>query len=335
MKKVLITGVGGLIGNNFARYLLKKGYNVIGVDNLFGSYKENLPKELLQNNKFYEIDLLDIDSVNYIFLTEKPDVVFHFAAYAALGLSPFVRNFTYSNNILTTINVVNCCINNDVKKLIFTSSMDVYGNGNPPFKETDIPLPIDSYGISKYAAELDIKDAYERFGLNYTIIRPHNVIGRYQNIWDKYRNVLGIWIRQILNNEPITIYGDGSVKRAFSDVNYMLKPMEIFIDNHNNEIFNIGSDKVYSLYEAANILVNIGESFGFNPSIKYLEPRNEVKEAYVNHDKAKEILNFVDGTDLEKVLHSMFEWAMTQPNRIVKQMPYEINKNIYSFWKKK
>lgn len=333
MKKILITGCAGLLGNHLTRYLLDKGYDVLGIDNLSGSYREYVDDRLISKRQFITIDLTDSQKVNNVFEEFKPEVVFHFAAYAALGLSPFIRNFNYSNNILSSVNVINSCVNHNTSKIIFTSSMDVYGEGTPPFQENDTPLPIDPYGIAKYAIELDIKEASERFGLEYTIIRPHNVIGIYQNIWDKYRNVLGIWIRQVLNNQPITIYGDGSVKRAFSDIEFYMQPMEKVIDDFNGETFNIGADKVYSLLEAANILIDVAKSFGYNPEIKFLEARKEVKEAYVNHRKAENLLGFNDGTDLKRTINEMFSWAVSEPNREVKQMTYEINKNIYSFWK--
>src|SRR3990167_10956226 len=190
MSKVLITGVAGLIGSHFSKYLCDKGYEVYGIDNLSGGYKEFINYQV----RFYEIDLLKLESS--FFNRIKPDYVYHFAAYAAEGLSPFIRNFNYSNNLLCSVNIINECIKHDVKKIIFTSSMAVYGEGQPPFTEDQIPNPSDPYGVSKYAVEMDLKLAYEHFGLTCSIVRPHNVIGIRQNIWDKYRNVIGIWIRK-------------------------------------------------------------------------------------------------------------------------------------------
>src|SRR3990167_9555845 len=221
--KVLITGISGLIGSHMAEYLVSKGYDVSGIDNLSGGYKENVPLEV----NFWNGDLGDKRFIAQVFKKNKPDYVYHFAAYAAEGLSPFIRNFNYQNNLVCSASVINECIKNDVKKIIFTSSMAVYGEGKPPFKETDIPHPIDPYGISKYAVELDLECAYSQFGLNYTIVRPHNVIGIRQNIWDKYRNVMGIWIRRVLRGESICIFGDGTQERAFSDIKFCLEPFDI------------------------------------------------------------------------------------------------------------
>ena len=329
-QKVLITGVAGLLGCHYSRYLISKGYTVSGIDNLSGGYKENLSKDL---KNFYPIDLVDQEQVSKIFKKEKPDYVVHFAAYAAEGLSPFIKNFNYQNNVISYTNVINGCLNNDVKKIIFTSSMSVYGHGNPPFKEDQQQAPIDSYGIAKYSVEQDLKCTWEQFGQPYTIIRPHNIVGVYQNIHDRYRNVIGIFMRRIINKEPILIYGDGLQQRAFSDVQYYMEPFEKLFYLYNNEIFNLGADKHYSILEAATILKEIAEERGFKPTIEHRDPRHEVKVAYCNHDKAKKLLNFVDKTDLKSLLAGMFDWALTQPNRKIKNMKYEHTRNLYSYWK--
>ena len=150
-----------------------------------------------------------------IFKNSKPDYVFHFAAYAAEGLSPFIRTYNYDNNLKATAAIVNECIKHDVKRLVFTSTLAVYGYGyGGIFDEKQTPKPIDPYGVAKYACEMDIQIAGEQHGLDWCIIRPHNVYGIKQNIWDKYRNVLGIWMYQHLNGEPMTIFGDGEIGRA-------------------------------------------------------------------------------------------------------------------------
>jgi UDP-glucose 4-epimerase len=329
MTKILITGAAGLIGSHLSKYLCDKNFTIIGIDDLSGGYADFVDNRV----KLYKTNLINSNEVKNIFATEKPDYVYHLAAYAAEGLSPYIRNFNYQNNILSSINIINQCINYDIKKLIFTSSMAVYGFGNPPFTEDQTPQPIDPYGIAKYATEMDIKSAYEHFGLNYTVIRPHNVIGINQNIWDRYRNVIGIWIRKIINNQPISIYGDGQQQRAFSDIKYYMKPFESILYNYSNHIFNIGADREYKIIDVANMLVKIGKSYGYNPTIEHLEPRQEVKFAYCDHSKAKNLLNFNDNTDIEATIDHMFSWAVDQPQRLVKNMTYEITKNMYSFWK--
>jgi len=329
--KVLITGVAGLLGSNFSRYLLDKGYDVIGIDDLSGGYKDYIDERLKDKRQFYEISINE--NISNIFEYYKPDIVFHFAAYAAEGLSPFIRIYNYKNNVLGSANVINNCIKYDVKKIIFTSSMSIYGNRKVPFTEDQIPKPIDPYGIAKYTIEQDIRCAYEQFGLNYSIIRPHNVLGIYQNIWDKYRNVIGIWIYNVLHKKPILIYGDGEQKRAFSDIKYCMEPFEKLIYEFNGEIFNIGSDKEYSLNEVANIFKNIVNKYGYDCQIKHVEARHEVKFAYSSHEKAKRMMGFKDNTDISELIEKMFIWAKDQPDRDIKYMNYEIEKNLYSYWK--
>lgn len=169
--------------------------------------------------------------------------------------------------------------------------------------------------------------------MNYTIIRPHNVIGIYQNIWDKYRNVIGIWIRNSINNEPINIYGDGLQKRAFSDIKFYMEPFEKMITGCYGETFNIGADQEFELNNVAEMVKSVANKYGFYPDIKHLEPRHEVKFAYCDHSKAKDCLNFIDNTKLEKTIEEMFIWAMKEPKREVRKMKYEIEKNIYHYWK--
>lgn len=324
---ILITGCAGMLGNNFARYLLGEGYSIVGIDNLSGSYEEYIPQH--KNFRFIKADLCDFEFED---LNEKIDTIFHFAAYAAEGLSPFIRKFNYQNNVIASANVINFCIKNDCK-LIFTSSMAVMGNQLPPFKETQNPNPIDPYGIAKYAVEMDIKQAAEQFGLKYNIIRPHNIIGKYQNIWDRYRNVAGIFINRGLNNKDILIYGDGNQKRAFSDVKYYMEPFEKLIKSFDGETFNLGADKEYSINELFEI---VKRTLGKDRKIvrsKNCEPRHEAKNAWCDHSKAKKMLSFIDKTKLEDTVQELYEWAKNQPSRKSEKFEYEVEKGIYEYWK--
>lgn len=328
--KIFVTGCAGLLGANYCRHLLDHGHEVIGIDDLSGGYKDFLPVH--NNFKFFELNLEHSSQVEALFKTHKPDVVFHFAAYAAEGLSPFIRNFNYRNNLLCSANLINACITYDAK-IIFTSSMAVYGNQETPFTEDLRPKPIDPYGIAKYSVEQDLAVSAEQFGLRYSIIRPHNVIGIYQNIWDKYRNVIGIFIRRALNRLSIPVYGDGEQTRAFSDIKFYMSPFDKLINHFDGEIFNIGADHYYSINEVAKIVQQISAKYGFETHIEHKEARHEVKHAYCNHDKAARLLNFKDNTQPHELIEEMFVWAMNQPERAVKLMPYEVTRGIYEYWK--
>jgi UDP-glucose 4-epimerase len=330
--KVFVTGCAGLLGANYTRHLLSENHDVFGIDDLSGGYRDFVPA---QSNRFsfHEFNLEDSQKLSDLFSEHRPDVVFHFAAYAAEGLSPFIRNYNYRNNLISSVNVINECIKHDTK-MVFTSSMAVYGNQTPPFTENMQPAPIDPYGIAKYAVECDLKLAREQFGLRYNIVRPHNVLGIYQNVWDRYRNVIGIFIRKAINKQPILIYGDGEQTRAFSDIKYYMKPFDKLLDSrYDGEVFNIGADKYFSINRVANSVQRIAKEYGYNVPIEHGEPRHEVKHAYCDHRKAKELLSFVDKTDLDALIKEMFLWALDQPAREVKSIDYEITKNIYEYWK--
>ena len=329
--KIFVTGCAGLLGSNYSRHLIANGHEVIGIDNLSGGYKAFVPKG--EKFTFIKLNLERRKKLAELFKEHKPDLLFHFAAYAAEGLSPFIRNFNYRNNLICSANLINPCIEYGTK-IIFTSSMAVYGGQEPPFTEDKQPQPIDPYGVAKYAVECDLKLANEQFGLRYNIVRPHNVLGTYQNIWDRYRNVIGIFIRKTLNGIPILIYGDGEQTRAFSDIKYYMEPFDLLHDKFDGEIFNIGADKYFSLNEVAETVQKIGSKYGYNVPIEHGEPRHEVKHAYCDHTKAKTMLNFKDNTNLEDLIETMFVWAMKEPNRKVKDMEYEITEGIYDYWKK-
>ena len=329
-KNIVITGVAGLLGSRLADWIIenKPEFQVIGIDDLSGGFKENVNPAV----KFYAHDLVTGD-INQIFRDNKIDYVFHFAAYAAEGLSPFIRSFNYDNNLKATARLINECIKHDVKRLIFTSSLAVYGHGfGGIFDEKQQQAPIDPYGVAKYACEMDIQIAGEQHGLDWCIIRPHNVYGIKQNIWDKYRNVLGIWMYQHLNGLDMTIFGDGQQTRAFSFIDDSLEPLwnAAIKPEASKEIINLGGIEEISIKKASNIL---REVIG-GGNVIHLEPRHEVKHSIPTYQKSIDILGFKHKTNLEEGLMRMWDWAQLQPMRKRFVWPsYELDKGIYSFWK--
>ena len=326
--KIIVVGLGYVGLSNAV--LLAQHNEVIGVDDLSGGYIENVNSKV----KFYKFDLVDLNEVEGLFRNEKPDIVYHFAAYAAEGLSPFIGKYNYENNLIASANLITKSIQYDVKRFVFASSMSVYGNKyEPPFSEELQQFPIDSYGIAKFSVEQDLKVAYEQHGLKYTIVRPHNFYGVNQNIWDKYRNVLGIWMYQIINGMQPTIFGDGEQKRAFSYVDDSLVPFWNASQNDDciGEIINLGGIKEYTINEACQTLLKVT---GTDLEPKYLEERHEAKYAWSTWEKSVDLLGFEHRIDLEEGLTKMWEWAQAQPNR--KRFVwsnYELDKGIYEFWK--
>jgi len=336
-KNILITGVAGLLGSRLADWIIEnKGdeYQVIGVDDLSGGFEENINPKV----EFWQMDLVN-HPIENIFEVHKIDYVYHFAAYAAEGLSPFIRGYNYDNNLKATARLVNECIKNDVKRLVFTSTLAVYGHGDGGiFDEKQQQAPIDPYGVAKYACEMDIQIAGEQHGLDYCIIRPHNVYGIKQNIWDKYRNVLGIWMFQHLNKQPLTIFGDGEQTRAFSYIDDSLEPLwnAAVKPEASKEIINLGGIEEHSIIGASVILKEVMSEFGGKkPETIFLEGRHEVKHSIPTYQKSIDKLGFEHKTSLKDGLREMYQWALRQPMRDRFVWPsYELDKGIYSFWKK-
>jgi len=334
---VMITGIAGLLGSRLATWIIDNTeHNIIGVDDLSGGYIENIDTRQ-DRCKFYKLNTTsDVSELGEIFKKEKIDIVYHLAAYAAEGLSPFIRRFNYLNNVIGSISLINYSIKYSVKRFIFTSSMAVYGDKYaPPFNESMQPFPIDPYGIAKFSIEQDLECAYRQHGLKYTVIRPHNVYGLGQNIWDKYRNVLGIWMYQILNNQRPTIYGDGNQKRAFSYIDDCLLPLWTASQSDDciGEIINLGGIKETSINDACKTLIKV---IGTDMKPLYLEERHEAKYAWSTWDKSVELLNFEHKTELDEGLNQMWAWAKEQPNRKRKTWDvYELENGLYEYWKNK
>ncbi len=331
MSKVLITGVAGLLGSRLADWIIETqpGVEVVGMDDLSGGYEENINPKV----EFWRMNLVE-HPIENCFEVHNFDYVFHFAAYAAEGLSPFIRQYNYENNLVATARVINNCIKYNVKRLVFTSTLAVYGHGNYGiFDETQVPKPIDPYGVAKYGCEMDIQIANEQHGLDYCIIRHHNVYGTKQNIWDKYRNVLGIWIYQHMNGEPMTIFGDGTQTRAFSYIDDSLKSLwnAAVLPQASKQIINLGGIEEYSINHACEVLRDVIGGGG----VIYKEARHEVKHSIPTYQKSIDILGFEHKTSLKDGLNEMWYWAQQQPTRDRFVWPsYELDKGIYSFWKR-
>ncbi len=334
MKTALVTGGAGFIGSHVAKWLVKTGYRVVVMDDLSGGFVENIPA----GAEFVKGSVQDVALVDSLFEKERFDYVFHLAAYAAEGLSHFIKNFNYRNNLVGSVNLVNAAVNTGtVKCFVFTSSIAVYGRNQTPMVEELTPMPEDPYGISKYAVELDLKESKEMFGLNYVIFRPHNVYGEHQNIGDPYRNVIGIFMRQILTGQPLTIFGDGEQVRAFSYIDDVAPVIATCIERPDawNQIYNIGADKPWTVNELATTVcraMNVQEA-----EIRHLDARNEVVTAYSSHEKVKHVFgDLIRNVSLDEGIAKMAMWVKTlktipEPKRFGH---IEVLKNLPPSWAK-
>lgn len=329
--KILVTGGAGFIGSHMAEELARRGHSVIILDDLSGGFVEHVSAgvELVQGS------ILDDSLVNRLFVRENFDYVYHLAAYAAEGLSHFIKRFNYNNNLVGSINLINAAINTGVKCFVFTSSIAVYGSSPElPMTEETRPCPEDPYGIAKLAVEMELKVSHEMFGLDYVIFRPHNVYGERQNIADKYRNVVGIFMNQILQGKPMSIFGDGEQTRAFSYIGDAVPVMAdaITLPEARNQIFNIGADQPYTVNRLAYA---IAEAMQVTPNIAYLSARNEVFSAYSSHEKVRRIFGERPATSLETGLGNMASWVQRHGARSSKEFDgIEVLKNFPSAWLK-
>jgi UDP-glucose 4-epimerase len=329
MSKVLVTGGAGFIGSHVAQALLGRGHDVLVLDDLSGGFTDNVPA----GAGFVQGSITDAALVDSLFASERFHHVYHLAAYAAEGLSHFIKRFNYTNNVIGSVNLINASINNGVKGFVFTSSIAVYGaSPELPMREETAPRPEDPYGIAKYAVEQELHSCRDMFGLDFIIFRPHNVYGPRQNVADRYRNVVGIFMNQILHGAPMTIFGDGSQTRAFSYIDDVAPLMAEAIDVPAawNQVFNIGADTPYSL----NVLAEgVAAAMGVEPLITRLPARREVLHAHSTHDKVRRVFGERPQTPLEEGLRTMAEWVRERGARA--STPFEgieVTRNLPAVW---
>jgi UDP-glucose 4-epimerase len=326
----LVTGAAGFMGSHVVDECLGLGMQVVATDDLSGGYLENVSERA----EFIEGDLRDLNFVASLWNDRRFDYVYHLGAYAAEGLSHFVRGFNYRTNLEASVNLVNQSVLHDVRRFVFTSSIAVYGHGQVPMTEDMIPSPEDPYGISKYAVELDLAAAARMFGLDYTIFRPHNVYGERQNIADKYRNVIGIFMNAVLRGAPMRVFGDGRQTRAFShivDVAPIISRSPL-TEASRNEVFNIGADQPSSVLELAT---EVADAFGVGCRVAHEPPRNEVVHAFSDHTKVRAMFDPPPPVDLHTGVRRMAAWVTEHGARDPVEFPgaIEVDVNLPPSWR--
>ena len=329
MPRVLVTGGAGFIGSHAADALLGRGHEVTVLDDLSGGFAENVPAAA----RFVSGSVADHVFVDRVFAEGRFDYVFHLAAYAAEGLSHFIKRFNYVNNVIGSVNLINASINTGVRGFVFTSSIAVYG-ASPivPMTESQRPDPEDPYGIAKHAVERELAVSKAMFDLDFMIFRPHNVYGPRQNIGDRYRNVVGIFMNQILQGQPMTIFGAGTQTRAFTFIDDVAPVMARAIDEPSawNQIFNVGADDPCTLNDLAR---HVAASMGVEPRVSHLPERHEVHDAHADHTKVRRLLGATPTTGLDVGLRRMATWVREQGAR--SSPPFadiEVRKNLPRVW---
>lgn len=332
---ILITGGAGFLGAHLVRAVLSDprydAYSVLVVDDLSGGFRENLPDE--PRLVFRQFSIVDSAKVERLFAEFRIPIVFHLAAYAAEGLSHFIRRYNYQNNLVGSVNLINEAVKSDVRHFVFASSIAVYGATQVPMTEDTTPSPEDPYGISKLAVELDLKAAGQMFGLPFTIFRPHNVYGEYQNIGDRYRNVVGIFMNRILQNQPLPLFGDGTQQRAFTYVADLMAPVVAapFTPAACGEVFNVGASQPVSVRSLAELICR---EFDVSASLEFLPPRSEVHIAWSDHSRCDRVFGKSPQTTLQDGIHRMAQWVRSVGSRASSSFgQIEIDKGLPPSWK--
>ena len=326
--QVLVTGGAGFLGSHVVDDLIEQ-FDVVVLDDLSGGFSDNVNPRA----QFVKGSILDHELINRLYAEYKFKHVFHLAAYAAEGLSHFIKRFNYQNNLIGSVNLINASVNHGVKCFVFTSSIAVYGAGQLPMSEDMIPQPEDSYGIAKFAVEQELKASHHLFGLDYVIFRPHNVYGERQNLGDPYRNVIGIFMNQIMQDKPLTVFGDGEQTRAFTHVRDISPVIAAAADNTTayGQAFNVGADRAYSVNQ---LVAGVGKAMGATPKVTHLEARKEVVHAYSTHDKVRKFFNCPPETSLQDGLNRMAVWASKTGARQGKPFNgIEIERELPPSWK--
>lgn len=331
--KIFITGIAGFLGSHLAELCLKKKYQVVGCDILVGGDIDNISG---LDVEFHKTDCSDLEKMTKIM--KDVDVLCHTAAFAHEGLSNISPKLVCENNVVGSVSVFTAAVRNNIKRIVYCSSMARYGEINIPFTENSVVKPIDPYGISKVAAEDVLKVLARTYNFEYNIAIPHNIIGPKQKYDDAFRNVASIMINLILQNRRPTIYGDGEQKRCFSDIKDCIQCLDkmMFDPGIVNQTINIGPDEEFiTIRELYDMIAN---KLQFNEEPIYdLKRPNEVKHAFCSSEKAKKLLSYKTNTSLSDSLDQMINFISKKgPKKFEYNYDLEIKSDIMpTTWSKK
>ena len=306
-KRIVVTGAAGFIGSNLTDSLLKQGAEVIGVDNLYNGRMENLDEAFKHDNfKFHKGDIRDLNFLLDIF--ESIDIVYHLAAFTSVPQSVKMPENCNDVNVNGVLNVLNAARRMDVEKIIYASSSSVYGDTPTLPKREDMRrLPISPYGVAKLACEAYMQVYHQVYGLKTTSLRYFNVFGPRQKD-STYSGVIAIWLGNIIRNEDLTIFGDGTNSRDFTYIKDVIQANLLAAKNDvSGEIFNIGAGSPISLTELAKLILKITNKE--NLKIIYTEPRpGDIIHSYADISKVKKLLKFEPKYNQEQGLKEYFKW---------------------------
>lgn len=303
MMKILVTGGAGFIGSNIVDKLIEMGYNTVIMDNLSTGEEENVNPEA----KFYQVDITSPE-VKDIFKKEKITHIIHHAAQIDVQGSIKDPLFDIKNNIIGTVNLLECSVKYDVQKIIYASSAAVYGE--PDYLPVDEEHPVKAmspYGISKHTPEHYIKMYRDLYNIDYTILRYANAYGPRQDAKGE-GGVISIFIDKMLAGEEPVIYGDGEQTRDFVYVADIVKANIKSLSAGSEKIINISCNTQASVND---IYRKINDILGTNIRVVYQEERKgDIRDSYLDNSKAKKYLNWQPSFSLREGLKNTVDYYL-------------------------
>ena len=302
-KNILITGGAGFIGSHIANELMDDN-DITIIDNLSTGNIKNLKNQEHENLNFIKGDICNF---NLDDLTSNIDYIFHLAAMASVPLSVERPVECNEINLNATVKLLKSAANNDVEKIVFSSSSSVYGeNKNMPLKESEPPMPTSPYAASKAGCELYLKSFYESHGLNYTALRYFNIFGPKQDRNSQYAAVIPNFISSLLEGKQAEIYGDGEQTRDFVYVGDAVTANIAACESDYNGIINVASGKKLSINRLYEI---IKDTLCSDLEPKYLPERpGDIKHSLADISNMEKINLQIDSNNFESQLIETINW---------------------------
>lgn len=287
--KIIITGHTGLLGSNLVTKLKCLGHEVLGMSRSKG------------------INLSDYVRVDEIIMAFKPDVVYHLAANASEATGQHSPIDMTERNIGIFVKVLTSAVNNGVKRFIYASSVAVYGEAEVPYLEDGPTIPKDVYGVNKLASEQILKIMAKVYGFEYTIFRPHNIYGPGQNMSDPTKNVVALIMRNLIEEKPYFLFGEGKMRRAFS---YVDDVVDVFAQALSKEFanvtMNVGAENHISIKELSDMIQEITGIKG-NVVEKPARPQ-EISMFLANHATQRSLIEYKE-TPIVAGLMNTWDWV--------------------------
>ena len=335
MANILLAGGAGYIGSHTAVELINSGYDVVVVDNYYNSCPESIrrvEKITGKKVKLYEVDVKEKDKLDKVFKENKIDAVIHFAGLKAVGESVQKPELYYRNNIDTTLTLLECMKENNVKKIIFSSSATVYGEENkvPYTEKMKKGTCTNPYGWTKFMMEQILEDTAKAHpDMGVVLLRYFNPIGAHESglIGEDPQGIpnnLMPYVAQVAvgRRDHLTIFGndyptpDGTCRRDYIHVVDLakghVKAIEYSLKNNGVEIFNLGTGTPYSVTEIVETFQRVN-----NITIKYeYGPRRagDLPESYANAEKALKVLGWKTEKTLDDMCRDLWNWQKNNPN---------------------